>query len=96
MNLALVQEIREELHNNCILKLSPLTFRLIVEGAVTCEGSEAIIRLTAEAHEFEGVEVALAELMLGDHNKAEFGINRTFMYAKQDRGLRTRKFEMIQ
>ncbi len=81
---------------NCIIKISSLHFKLIVEGEVTCEGTEAIIRRAAEAQSFEDVELALDELAKTGHNKAEFGISRVFMYAKEDFNVKSKTFELIQ
>lgn len=96
MHLQTMQDIREELRSNYIKRISELTFQLIIEGEVTCEGSEAIIRRTAEAHSFENVVDAFNEMLLNDHNRAEFGINRIFMYTKQDSTFKSRKFDLIQ
>lgn len=91
MHLHLVHEV----NRNCIRRLSLMTFQLIVDGAVTLEGSAVIIRRTAEAHLFENVETALNEMLFNDHNCAEFGVDRNYMYTRVDPKLITKPFELI-
>lgn len=82
--------------SNRITRINLHTFQLMVEGAITIEGTYDQVRAAAIHVEFDNVDEAMHAIVMSDHSAAIFGINRTFMYTSDRIGYKPTKLHVVQ